>query len=80
MVLRVRVKPNARTSSFAHQPDGTWLAMLKSAPVDGKANRELVQLVARHFGCTKASVTIKSGTTGRIKLIEVVSGNTKEDE
>jgi len=71
MVLRVRVKPNARSSSLAQQPDGTWLATLSSPPVDGKANRELIALVAGHFGCRKASVTIKSGASARLKLVEV---------
>jgi uncharacterized protein len=73
MVLRVRVKPNARVSSLAEQPDGTWLASLKSPPVDGKANRELIALIARHFGCSKASVTIKSGAGARVKRVEVAA-------
>jgi uncharacterized protein YggU (UPF0235/DUF167 family) len=49
MKLRVKVKPNARVSSLVQKPDGTWLARLKSPPVDGKANQELVELVAEHF-------------------------------
>jgi uncharacterized protein YggU (UPF0235/DUF167 family) len=36
--LLVKVKPNARQSSLQRQPDGSWLALLKSPPVDGKAN------------------------------------------
>lgn len=71
MVLQVKVKPNARTSSFAQAPDGTWLAELESPPVDGKANRELIALVARHFGCAKSAVSIKSGASGRLKLVRV---------
>ena len=58
-------------SSLAKMPDGTWLAKLKSPPVDGKANDELVALVADHFKCRKAAVVIKSGTSGRTKLIKV---------
>ena len=30
--------------------DGTWLARIKSAPVDGNANAELIGLIAKHFG------------------------------
>lgn len=72
--LQVKVKPNARTSSFEQQADGTWLAQLKSPPVDGKANEELIALVARHFGCRKAQVTLKSGAGGRLKLLQVTEG------
>jgi uncharacterized protein (TIGR00251 family) len=69
--LQVKVKPNARTSSLVQGEDGTWLATLKSPPVDGKANAELVALVADHFRCPKAAVSIKSGASGRMKLVRV---------
>ena len=51
--------------------DGTWLAQLKSPPVDGKANAELIALVAKHFGLRKAQVSIKSGAGARMKLIVI---------
>jgi uncharacterized protein (TIGR00251 family) len=72
--LQVKVKPNARASSLAQNPDGTWMAELRSPPVDGKANAELVALVARHFRCGKAAVTIKSGASGRNKLVRIETG------
>ena len=71
MVLQIKVKPRARQSSLARQPDGTWVAELKSPPVDGKANQELIALVAEYFGCSKSLVAIKAGASGRIKLVKV---------
>jgi uncharacterized protein (TIGR00251 family) len=71
ITLRVKVKPNARASALSRIADGTWTATLKSPPVDGKANAELVALIAKHFRCAKAAVRIKSGGTGRLKLIEI---------
>ena len=68
--IQVKVKPNARTSSL-DQADGEWLAQLKSPPVDGKANAELIALVADKFGCRKAQVKIKAGASGRIKLVRI---------
>lgn len=72
-VLQVKVKPNARASSLVQLPDGLWLAELKAPPVDGKANLELIALVARHFGQPKAAVSIKSGASGRMKLVQVAA-------
>jgi uncharacterized protein len=69
--IQVKVKPNARSSSLEEAEGGLWLAQLKSPPVDGKANEELVALVARHFGCPKSAVSIKSGASGRLKLIRI---------
>ena len=72
--LQVKVKPNARVSALAQAADGTWLAQLKSPPVDGKANEELIALVARQFGCRKAAVSIKSGASGPMKLVKIDAG------
>jgi len=68
--LQVKVKPNARSSSL-EEADGVWLAQLKSPPVDGKANAELIALIAEKFGCRKAQVTIKAGAGGRMKLVRI---------
>jgi uncharacterized protein (TIGR00251 family) len=71
LVIRVRVKPGSRVSQLAQEADGTWLAHLKSRPVDGKANAELIELVAERFNCRKADVVLKSGASSRVKLISV---------
>jgi hypothetical protein len=71
VTLRVKVKPNALISSLKQGPDGSWQATLKAPPVDGMANKELIALVAEHFKCRKAAVTIKSGASGRNKLVRV---------
>jgi uncharacterized protein (TIGR00251 family) len=74
ITLQVRVRPNARESSLMPQEDGTWRAQLKSPPVDGKANAELIALVARHFRCPKSAVEIRRGGAGRTKVIRVTTG------
>jgi hypothetical protein len=71
VILQVRVKPRAKASALEQLPDGTWVARLKAPPVDGKANVELVALIARHFQCGKSAVSIKSGAAGRTKLVRV---------
>ena len=72
-IIQVKVKPNARVSSLEALNDGTYLATLKAPPVDGKANAELVALVARQFGCSKSAVTIKAGAGARMKLVAVAT-------
>jgi hypothetical protein len=51
--------------------DGQWLARLRSPPVDGRANRELVELVAERFACPKSAVSIKSGAGSRLKVVTI---------
>lgn len=69
--LRIRVKPSARAASLVEQADGSWLASLRAPPVDGKANAELVALVAQRFGCPKSNVKLRAGAGGRVKLLKV---------
>ena len=70
-IIQIKVKPNSRTSLLEQNDDGTWLARIKSPPVDGKANDELIALVAKHFGCRKSEVSIKAGASSRTKLVQI---------
>lgn len=69
--LRIKVKPNARSSEILPGDDGVWLVRLKAPPVDGKANEELIRLVAEHFGVRRVDVTLRSGTASRLKLVQI---------
>lgn len=70
-LLRIRVKPNSRAPSLVQEAGGIWTARVKSPPVDGKANAELIALVAGYFRCPKSAVSIKSGASGRNKLVKI---------
>jgi uncharacterized protein (TIGR00251 family) len=69
--LHIKVKPNSRVDELVELDDGSFEARVKAAPVDGKANAALIALVARHFSLHKAQVTIKSGASGRQKLVQL---------
>ncbi len=71
--IEVKVKPQSRVSELTPPADGgaIWQAQIKSAPVDGKANAELIALVAKHFRCRKVDVHIKLGGTSRTKWIDI---------
>jgi uncharacterized protein YggU (UPF0235/DUF167 family) len=70
-VIAVKVKPNSRVSLLTQVEGGAWLAQLKSPPIDGRANEELLALVARHFGCRKSAVSLKSSASARTKLVRI---------
>jgi uncharacterized protein YggU (UPF0235/DUF167 family) len=70
-LVQVRVKPRAQASVIKDAGDGTLIAHLKARPIDGEANEELIGLIARHFGCSRSAVSIKSGASSRTKLLKV---------
>ena len=73
-IIRVKVKPHARISTLTQLPDGSWVAQVKAPATEGRANKELIALVAEHFHCAKAAVSIKSGSAGRLKVLRIAPG------
>jgi hypothetical protein len=71
MKIQVKVKPNSKHQNIEEVGDGSLRVSLKSPPVDGKANQELITLLAKKFKVAKSQITIKSGLSGKNKLIEV---------
>ena len=45
---------------------------LMANPVKGKANKELIKKLAKHFKVPSCNIKILAGYTSRTKLIEVV--------
>ena len=73
-MIQVKVKPGTHLSELRELEDGTWIAQIKSPPVDGKANEELIALIAQYFGRRKSQVSVKSGASGRMKLVKIEDG------
>jgi uncharacterized protein len=70
-VITVRAKPRSSVSALEADASGIWIARLRSSPVHGKANTELIGLVAKRFGCPKSSVAVISGASARLKLVRI---------
>lgn len=71
MKKQVKVKPNSKRQTIEESEDGTLIVHLKSPPVDGKANQELIDLLAKKFNVPKSKILIKSGLSSKTKLIEI---------
>ncbi|MEI2581226.1 DUF167 domain-containing protein [Scytonema sp. PRP1] len=71
MQKKVKVKPNSKVQKIEEQADGSLSVHLKSPPVDGKANEELIKLLAEKFDVPKSHITIKSGLSSRQKLVQI---------
>ena len=76
-ILSVKVQPRSSRAGIAGIADGALKVRLNSAPVDGQANRELIETLAEAFGIPKSRVSVKSGGSARTKRI-LLSGMTAE--
>ncbi|MTF37561.1 DUF167 domain-containing protein [Cyanobacterium aponinum] len=71
MKISVQVKPRSKKQTIEKKDNDTWIVNLKSSPVNGKANQELITVIAKQFGVKKSQVIIKSGLSSPKKIIEI---------
>ncbi len=69
VVINVRAQPRSSKAGIDGILGDAVKIRIRSAPVDGKANRELVETVADAFGLPKSRVVLKSGETSKTKRI-----------
>jgi len=78
--LAVRVVPGARRSEVVGRVAEGWKLRVAAPPEGGRANAELIALLARTLGVPRSCVRVTRGhTTGR-KLVEVQQLTREEAE
>ncbi|MGA7951894.1 MAG: DUF167 domain-containing protein [Gloeobacterales cyanobacterium] len=71
MKIQVKVKPSSKQQSITEEADGSLTIKLKSPPVDGKANDELIKLLAKKYQVPKSKIAIQLGVSSKIKLVDI---------
>ena len=69
VILNVRAQPRSSRSGLDGILGDAVKVRIKCAPVDGKANKELVETLAEVFDLPKSAVVFKSGETSKTKRI-----------
>jgi len=69
----VRITPRSSRNEIAEiQADGTVKIRLTAAPVEGQANKALIEFLAEILGTAKSNIEILSGQTSRGKLVTIL--------
>ena len=69
IILNVKAQPRSSKAGVDGLLGDAVKVRIRCAPVDGKANKELVETLADAFGLPKSSVVFKSGETSKTKRI-----------
>ena len=69
VILNVRAQPRSSRSGLDGVLGDAVKVRIKCAPVDGKANKELIETLAEAFDLPKGAVVFKSGETSKTKRI-----------
>lgn len=73
LFLKVHVSPQSRRNEIGGVSAGHLRIRLNAPPVDGKANKQLIEMMASEFGTGKSSVRVAMGARGRDKLVAIDS-------
>lgn len=71
VLLDVRVIPRAGRSGVVGTRGGALLVRLNAPPVEGAANAELIDVLAKTLGVPKRAVSLVSGDRSRQKRVAV---------
>jgi len=67
--IKVRVEPRSSRSCIVGPYGDGIKVKLTSPPVEGRANKELIELLASSYGIKKADVRIIAGHNSKNKII-----------
>ena len=69
VIVNVSARPRSSRAGIDGLFGDTLKVRICCAPVDGKANRELIETLADVFGLPKSSVIFKAGETSKTKRL-----------
>jgi hypothetical protein len=70
-IIKVRVRPRSGKREVSVAESGDLTVSVLSPPEKGKANREVIELLAEHFGLPASGIRIVRGGQSRLKLVEL---------
>lgn len=72
MKFSVIVKTRSRTEGVEPGANGELVVKVRTPPIEGRANKRVIEILADHFGKPKSAVSIVSGKTGKHKIVEIL--------
>ena len=71
VLLSIRVVPRASKNEVTGEHAGALKIRLRAPPVEGKANKALVDFLSETLSVSRSAITLVSGETGRNKRVAV---------
>lgn len=70
-VIKIRLSPRSSINEIIGIENNFIKIKVTSPPIDGKANKALIQLLAKRFKIPKRDIEIKAGVNSRYKTVSV---------
>lgn len=68
LIVNIKISPNSKKNEIINEGDFTKIK-ITAQPIDGKANKALIEFLSRNFKIPKTSIKILKGETSKEKTI-----------
>ena len=69
--IQVIVKPNSRLEAVEEVDDRQFVVKVNAPPVDGKANKRVIEVLSKHFKVPKSRIHLVAGQKGKKKTFAI---------
>jgi uncharacterized protein (TIGR00251 family) len=76
--LEIKVLPRSSKSKIVNRVNEVYKVKVTAPPIEGKANKALVELLSKKLGISKGRVEIVSGKASRLKSVRIHGLSMKE--
>ena len=77
MRVTIRVRPGSARPGVGGEHDGALVVRVSARAVDGKATEAALAAVANAFGVRRSAVSLVSGASSRVKIVEIAGGDSR---
>lgn len=71
MKLKIKVKPASKIDEIVREADGNIKVKIKGQPIEGKANKYLIEYLSTVLNLPKSKIVLLKGETNAFKTLEI---------
>ena len=71
MRISVKVKTRAKEQKIEKVSDNSFNVFVRSAPINNKANIEIIEVLSKYFSVPKSLIRLKLGANFNVKVFDI---------
>ncbi len=71
MKISIKVKTKSKQEKIGSINEANFNVFVKESPIEGRANKKVIELLAEYFKTSKLNIKIVSGHKSKNKIIEI---------
>ncbi len=79
IIVNIKISPNAKKNEIINEGEFVKVK-ITAQPIDGKANKALIEFLSKNFKIPKTSIKILKGETSKEKTVLFMTNDTEKIE